>query len=247
MKKTGIARLAALALCLCLLLAGCGQELSAPPAAPQDSCVLDLADVLSKESENTINHYTAALQAASGGQIAVLTVPEPVQGKLSDYTAAVFKSWGIGSAKEKNGVLLVMEIGENPGYWCLQGSGLRRKLNDRELGQLLDRELVPSFAAGDYDTAATALVMALAQKTAAIYGAGLDLEKLGSVTLHPGRPDGGAGKLLLLAGAVVLILAVVAVCTFLLLRRQPQKPPQNKIVYHAPGSARAKKKGRSGR
>ena len=77
--------------------------------------------------------------------------------------------WGIGSSSENNGVLLLLSIGEQD-YQCIQGSGLEDSLSTMTLSRILQEDLEPDFAAGDYDAGVQKTFDTLYRQVCAIYG-----------------------------------------------------------------------------
>ena len=81
MKQTKRA-LAGLALAAALLT---GSVFAAVPAASENSCVLDEANVLSERTEQAVNDLTIALDEACGAQIGVLTVEFTGDSTTADF------------------------------------------------------------------------------------------------------------------------------------------------------------------
>ena len=112
--------LAGLALAAALLT---GSVFAAVPAAPEGSCVLDEANVLSERTEQAVNDLTIALDEACGAQMAVLTVDFTGTSSTADYAVEALNSWGVGDKDKNNGVLLLLVIGAED-YYCTVGTGL---------------------------------------------------------------------------------------------------------------------------
>lgn len=98
------------------------------PDLPKDECVVDDANILSDSTTQTIIDLNAQLeQSCNGAQIGVLTVDYTGNYSTEDYATQAFNAWGIGSASENNGVLilLVMEspIYEDGDYYVTYGDG----------------------------------------------------------------------------------------------------------------------------
>ena len=100
------------------------------PDLPSSQCVVDDANILSDSTTQTIIDLNAQLeQSCNGAQIGVLTVDYTGNYSTEDYATQAFNAWGIGSASENNGVLilLVMEspIYEDGDYYVTYGDGFR--------------------------------------------------------------------------------------------------------------------------
>ena len=107
------------------------------PDLPKDECVVDDANILSDSTTQTIVDLNNQLQSScNGAQIGVLTVDYTGNYSTEDYATQAFNAWGIGSASENNGVLilLVMEspIYEDGDYYVTYGDGFRNTTLERD-------------------------------------------------------------------------------------------------------------------
>lgn len=167
--------LAGLALAAVLLT---GSAFAAVPAAPEGSCVLDEANVLSERTEQAVNDLTIALDEACGAQIGVLTVDFTGDSTTADFAVETFNAWGVGDADKDNGVLLLLVIGAED-YYCAVGTGLEKDLTPQKIDDLLWNNLEEGFARGDYDAGVTAFANAMYDELCDIYG------------VQPGQSTGG--------------------------------------------------------
>lgn len=187
-----------------------GGVFAAVPAAPENSCVLDEANVLSERTEQAVNDRTIALDEACGAQIAVLTVDFTGTDTTADYASQVFNAWGVGDAEKNNGVLLLLVIGAQD-YYCTVGTGLEKDLTPQKVDDLLWNNLEEGFAKGDYDAGVTAFVNAMYEELCGIYG------------VQPGQSTGGGApapapegpSLLSRIGGYITMVIVLLVLIFL--------------------------------
>ena len=200
--------LAGLALAAVLLT---GSVFAAVPAAPEGSCVLDEANVLSERTEQAVNDLTIALSEACGAEIAVLTVDFTGTSSTADYAVEALNSWGVGDKGKNNGVLLLLVIGAED-YYCTVGTGLEKDLPPQKIDDLLWNNLEEGFAKGDYDAGVTAFANAMYDELCDIYGVQPDQSTGGSVAPAPERPSFLArigGFLTMVIVLLVLIALVV--------------------------------------
>ncbi len=142
------------------------------PSPMGDFYVLDQADVLSDETEGNIILNNDKLAEACGAQIVVVTVPTTGATEIADYAYKLFNTWGIGSAKENNGLLVLLVI-DDDNYYVLQGKGLRTAFSSSTLANLNNTWLEPDFARKDYDAGIRALFPKLYNRLSALYTTGL--------------------------------------------------------------------------
>ena len=130
-----------------------GKALSAAkiPAKPTTSIyVQDNAKVLSTDTKNTINAYSAALASKTKAQVVVVTVPTLGGEALEEYSLNIMRNWGIGDKEKNNGVLLLVAVQDRKSRIEV-GYGLEGALPDGLTGRIQDQYMLPSFRQGNYD------------------------------------------------------------------------------------------------
>ena len=147
------------------------------PDLPSSQCVVDDANILSDSTTQTIVDLNNQLQSScNGAQIGVLTVDYTGNYSTEDYATQAFNAWGIGSASENNGVLilLVMEspIYEDGDYYVTYGDGFRNTTLESQASAIA-QTMENDFAACDYDGAVTTCANNVASTIADIYGVSL--------------------------------------------------------------------------
>lgn len=176
LKRAGAAALT-LALTLVLNLAPAVRAAQLP-ALPKDQSVVDDAGVLSEETAQYLDDLNGQLEAAcSGAQIGVLTVQYTGSASTEEYALEAFNAWGVGSAEENNGVLLllVMEspLYEDGDYYLTYGDGFRNTTIEKQ-ASALSQTMESDFAARDYDGAVKTCADAVAGTIADVYGVSLE-------------------------------------------------------------------------
>lgn len=207
-KKTALRRLAGAALALAL---SCGAALAAFADVSLEPSsrfyVSDYAGVLSQSTCDDIVERNASLeQNAAGAQVVVVTLNDTEGLSLEEFTYQLFNDWGVGSSEENNGVLLVLDIAGQD-YQCLQGAGLEDTLPTMTLSRILQQDLEPDFASGDYDAGVAKTFDALADEVQAIYA--------GSAQTPSHSGGSGLGMLWSVLGFVALLIVVVVVLAIL--------------------------------
>ena len=148
------------------------------PDLPKDECVVDDANILSDSTTQTIVDLNNQLQSScNGAQISVLTVDYTGNYSTEDYATQAFNAWGIGSASENNGVLilLVMEspIYEDGDYYVTYGDGFRNTTLESQASALA-QTMEGDFVNRDYSDAVITCANNVADTIASVYGVNLN-------------------------------------------------------------------------
>src|SRR6478672_7163439 len=111
--------------------------LAAPAAAqtfpPLTGRVVDQAHLLSPAQVQDLTSKSEALQAQSGRQFVVATVNSLEGYPIEDYAYRLGRAWKIGSAKDNDGVLLVVAPNDHK-VWIATGYGAGGFLTDAMAG-----------------------------------------------------------------------------------------------------------------
>ena len=149
------------------------------PAAPLDGWrIVDKAEVFGEDGTAKLAEAIRHLEAQTGGEMMVLTVPTIGLSSIEDFGLETASKWKIGKKDEDNGALLVLAINDHKSRLEI-GYGWEGAVNDARAGDIL-REIVPELKAEKYAEAAIKAV----QKVE-FYVTGVRPE---SVTVTPGQP-----------------------------------------------------------
>lgn len=114
-----------------------------------DGLFHDGAHVFSVEEKQQLQALVADLYKTTGAQLAIVTIPTLEGLSVEDYAVRLFKEWGIGSKEKNDGVLLLAAIKDRQ-MRIEVGYGLEPTLPDGLCGDIIRKELIPSFKAGRY-------------------------------------------------------------------------------------------------
>jgi uncharacterized protein len=127
---------------------------SAPTARAADvpalsGRVVDRARILTPERVRRIEALSAAYEARTGGQIAVLLVPSLDGEPIEDFAERVFRTWRLGQREKDNGILLVIAPDDRR-VRIEVGYGLEGSLTDAAAGRIIRNVIAPAFREDAY-------------------------------------------------------------------------------------------------
>jgi uncharacterized protein len=110
--------------------------------------VVDNAHVLSAQTQADLTAKLADLEAKTGRQLVVVTLPDLQGYDIEDYGYQLGRAWGIGQKGQNNGVLFIVaptahKVRIEVGY------GLEPILTDALSSVILQQQVLPKFRAGD--------------------------------------------------------------------------------------------------
>lgn len=146
------------------------------PSAP-GNYVNDYAHVLSASTVDALNAELKDFDAATSNQIAVAIVPDMGGDYIEHYAVKLFEAWKVGTAKNDNGVLLVIAVSERK-IRIEVGYGLEGALPDSVAQRIITDEISPRLKDGDFDGGITAGVRAIEAATRGEYQGGGGASKI---------------------------------------------------------------------
>lgn len=133
--------------------------------------VHDQAGVLSAQTIQTLELQLKLHEDSTGNQIAVLVLRSLNGESIEDFSLRVAHDvWKLGSAKNDNGVLLVVAIDDRK-MRIEVGQGLEGVLTDALCSQIIRNEMTPEFRREDYDAGILLAIHAIVQAIAGEYTA----------------------------------------------------------------------------
>lgn len=113
--------------------------------------VYDYVRLLSGEQKATLESKLITYSDTTSTQI-VIAIINSTEGENINYLAANWgEKWGIGQAKEDNGVLILLAKGDRK-ISIQAGKGTEHLLTDFASKRIIEREIIPEFKRGDYYT-----------------------------------------------------------------------------------------------
>ena len=108
------------------------------PKPAQREYVVDTAGIVSAEDRAQIEKIGEELREKTKAEIVVVTVPTLGDADIEEYANKLFRSWGIGDAKQSNGVLLLIAKDDRQ-FRIEVGYGLEGEITDGKAGEILDK------------------------------------------------------------------------------------------------------------
>jgi len=137
--------------------------------------VNDEAGMLSSGMAAELEAALRSFEDSTSNQVVILTVPSLEGEVLEEYSYTVASTWKLGTAKNDNGILLLI-VRDDRKVRIEVGSGLEGDLTDLISGLIIRREIVPRFKSGDYDGGIKAGVIAIMEAIKGTYSAGEEEE-----------------------------------------------------------------------
>jgi uncharacterized protein len=133
---------------LVLIMSLAAPAFSAPTFPKLAGRVTDAAGILPAETRAGLDARLAALEKATTIQLVVATVPDLQGYEIDEYGYQLGRAWGIGQKGSNNGALLIVAPNDKK-VRIEVGYGLEGVLTDALTSQIIRRDIVPAFKAGD--------------------------------------------------------------------------------------------------
>ena len=221
-------RAAGLALCVLLLWLMSSIALAAPTFPKLTGRVVDDAQVLPPDVEAALTAKLAALEAANGTQLVVVTLPDLKGYDIGDYGYQLGRAWGIGQKGANNGALLIVAPTDRK-VRIEVGYGLEPVLTDALTNRIIRRDIIPQFKAGNIPAGVVAGTDALvAQLQLPPEAAKAAAAKAGAAA-----PDAGFSPIALFWLALIILWIFIAIKRSKRGRTMRGVPP---VVIWGPGT-----------
>ena len=125
--------------------------------------VVDSANLLDPAQEAALNAKLKAINAATGHQLAVATIPSLEGRDIADYGYRLLRTWALGTKEKDNGAILIIAPNERRTRIEV-GYGLEPVLTDAYSSVIINSVIIPQFKTGNYPAGIDAGVDAIAQQ-----------------------------------------------------------------------------------
>ncbi len=120
-------------------------------ALKPEGCLSDFARVVPPGQKNAFEQYCASLEAATGVQLALVTLPTLAGEPIEDVANLLYRKWGVGKKDTNEGALLLLSIQDRRSRLEV-GYGMEPYVPDGYAGSLL-RQMRPALRDGRYGDA----------------------------------------------------------------------------------------------
>jgi len=120
------------------------------PAKPSfQTSVYDYANLLDASQKKQLEEKLIRYSDSTTTQIVVITIEDLKGEDIGILTPKWAHQWGIGQAKEDNGVLILLSKNDRK-IWIAPGYGVEDRLSAGITGELVRNIIIPEFKAGSY-------------------------------------------------------------------------------------------------
>ena len=124
-------------------------QFDVPKKPNLETSVYDYGNLLSATEKTQLEEKLIRYSDSTSTQIVVVTI-ESLKGEDIGILAPKWgQEWGIGQAKEDNGVFILLAAKERK-IWIAPGYGLEDKLTAGQNGEIIRNIIIPEFKAGSY-------------------------------------------------------------------------------------------------
>lgn len=189
----------------------------------------DAADIIPPAAELSLSEDLARFEDETGVQFVVVTVTGLGGMDVADYALRLGEEWGVGSAEEDNGLVLLVAPNERK-VNIEVGHGLEGEINDSFAFFVIEDDILPRFREGDLPggirTGADALMAQLALPPE---------EATANLARARERHDAAGSEGGIPIGLVWLIL-IVAINVWAMSRRGRRGRRRGPVIIWGPGS-----------
>lgn len=168
------------------------------PAKP-NTLVNDYTGTLSESQKQQLESKLVAFDDSTSTQIAIAIVKSVGEYDINEYALGLGRNWGVGGAKNSNGVMIVVALGDRK-IAMQTGYGVEGVLPDIITKRIIENEIKPAFKAGDYYAGLDAGTTAIIKYTKGEYK---------NDNPRAAKKGGGSGGILVIIIIVVVIIIII--------------------------------------
>jgi len=180
-----------------------GATLPSPTAA---FYVNDFANILSSDTEQYIIRAAAALEQKTTAQVVVVTTNDIGDTAIEQYATDLFRKWGIGSKKDDNGLLILIDM-QNRQTRVEVGYGLEGALPDGKTALIQTNYMNPFFKENDFDQGIRNGFSAFLQEIYKEYN--IDPAEISDIETPVNPEENAIPPIVFLIGAIIIVIIII--------------------------------------
>jgi len=137
------------------------QTIPNPKTADAHTFVSNPDGILKAETVQQMNVFLDSLQAKTKAEVALVAVNSIGYNEIKPFATDLFKAWGVGKAKEDNG-LLVLFVMDQKKVTFETGYGLEGVMPDAICKRIQMQKMIPEFKKGNFDAGLMAGLVSIA-------------------------------------------------------------------------------------
>jgi uncharacterized protein len=179
-----------------------------PASLKPQGYVSDFAGVIDAQSKAALEQYCAAVEEATGAQLALVTIDTLDNTPIEDFSNSLYRAWGVGKKGKNEGALLLLVVRDHKNRIEV-GYGLEPVLTDGVVGSTL-RDMRPLLRQSNYGAALEQAAQVLGDKIAAEKGVTI---QVAAPMARPSASSSGG------RGFPIGLIVIVFILLFLFSRR----------------------------
>lgn len=112
--------------------------------------VTDPTSILAPAATDTINAILGRLEKSTGIETAVVMLPSIGENDIFDFSTSLFRKWGIGKAKNNNGLLILFVMDQHKVRFAT-GYGIEGTMTDAKSKRIQTQYMMPAFKRSDWN------------------------------------------------------------------------------------------------
>lgn len=116
---------------------------------PNDGFVTDAAGILESSEEQDLESMLTEYQKQTSNEIALAIIPSLKGEDIAEVAVALGRDWGIGTAKNDNGILILFSYGDSE-VFIATGYGLEGAVPDIVAQGVIQEDMIPHFREGNF-------------------------------------------------------------------------------------------------
>jgi uncharacterized protein len=131
------------------LITTASAQFDIPPIPEEQTSVYDYAGLLSSSEKNNLEQKLVRYSDTTSTQIVIAIIATSKGENIGLLTPKWAQKWGIGQAKEDNGVFILLARDDRK-IWISPGYGVEDRLTAGVVGEITRNVIIPEFKRGDY-------------------------------------------------------------------------------------------------